>query len=71
MKKISDSKYKIDLTNLFQHIIYENLITENRTLDFYADFVGKDMFTYFFTFNKNIEVTKTLPCNDNMVEKLK
>jgi len=60
VKKISDGKYKIDLANLFQHIIYENFNSENRTLDFYADFVGKDMYTYFFTFNKNIEVTKAI-----------
>ena len=51
-----DGTYRLKLNNWFNHVIYKNLKTENRQLDFYPDFKGNDTYTYLLKFNKNIEL---------------
>lgn len=51
----------IDLKNWFYHVIYNNIDTTNRQLDFYPDFLGKDTYTYFLQFNKNAKLISTFP----------
>jgi len=47
---------KLSLQNWFNHIIYKNLDTNNRQLDFYPDFLGQDSYVYFIKFDKNIKL---------------
>ncbi len=51
----------IDLKNWFYHVIYNNIDTTNRQLDFYPDFLGKDTYTYFLQFNKNVKLISAFP----------
>lgn len=44
----------IPLKNWFKHVIDADLETENRCLDFYPDFVGKDNFNYLLQFNQPV-----------------
>ncbi|OFX61305.1 MAG: hypothetical protein A2046_15695 [Bacteroidetes bacterium GWA2_30_7] len=46
----------LDLTNFFNHIISENVNADNRQLDFYTDFVCKDMYNYIIKFDKAIQL---------------
>ncbi len=46
----------INLTNWFNHIIYSDFETEDRQLDFYPDFCGKDTYMYMIQFDKNIKL---------------
>jgi len=55
LKKNGDT-IALDMEKWFNHIIYSNLDTSNRQLDFYPDFCGKDTYTYFVQFDKNIKL---------------
>ena len=59
VKKNGDT-YTIDLKNWFNHIIYYNIDTLNRQMDFYPDFVGKDSYVYYIQFDKNIKLVTPL-----------
>lgn len=50
----ADGTAQIDMSGWFNHIIYENLETKNRQLDFYPDFTGQDTYRYYIKFNKPI-----------------
>lgn len=56
---LQDSTYALNLSGLFPFIVSQGLNEQHRTLDFYTDFLGKDMFTYVFKFNENIKVIST------------
>lgn len=56
----ADSTYVISLANLFPHIISSGLNENRRSLDFYSDFQGQDMFTYYFVFADNVEIVKNI-----------
>lgn len=46
----------LSLVNWFNHIIYKDLDSENRQLDFYPDFCGQDSYMYYLEFSKNIKL---------------
>jgi len=46
----------LDLNNFFNHVISDNINTENRQLDFYTDFVCKDMYNYIIKFDKAVQL---------------
>ncbi|MDP4268224.1 MAG: hypothetical protein Q8880_12420, partial [Bacteroidota bacterium] len=46
----------LDLKNWFNHIIYNNIDTSTRQLDFYPDFLGKDTYIYFLQFDRKIKL---------------
>lgn len=52
--------YTLDLKNWFNHIIYHNIDTLNRQMDFYPDFTGKDSYVYYIQFDKNIKLISPL-----------
>jgi len=56
VKPLADGGYEINLAGLCNHIIYENLDTANRHLDYYPDFVSQDAFKYFLKFDKPVTV---------------
>ena len=60
IKKTGENTYEIDIANWFRHVIYPNLKTTNRTLDFYPDFLGSDKYFYMLSFDKNIELIDTV-----------
>jgi hypothetical protein len=59
LKKNGDL-YTLNLKNWFNHIIYQNIDTLNRQLDFYPDFAGKDSYVYYIQFDKNIKLMTPL-----------
>jgi hypothetical protein len=59
LKKSGDT-IALDLGKWFNHIIYSDLDTSNRQLDFYPDFCGKDTYTYFIQFDKNIRLISAI-----------
>jgi hypothetical protein len=46
----------IDLANWFKHVIYPNMEIDNRSLDFYPDFQGRDTYVYFLKFDQEINL---------------
>jgi hypothetical protein len=56
LKKENDSIFEIDVANWFNHIIYPELTSENRTTDFYPDFTGSDKYFYQLSFDKEIKL---------------
>ena len=56
ISKDGNNVFHLNLKNWFNHVIYNNLSSENRALDFYPDFTGSDTYTYYVKFNKNIEI---------------
>lgn len=58
--KINDSTYSILLKNLFPHIIYSGLNESYRVLDYYPDFKGQDMFSYYIKFQNPVEIIKNI-----------
>lgn len=55
---ISNTKqgYKIDLSEFIKFVYYPKLDTSNRMSDYYADFVGSDLYSYQFQFSENIKL---------------
>jgi len=53
------NNYAIDMANWFQHVIYENMKTEERHLDFYSDFKAKDSYVYYFQFAGDVSLKST------------
>lgn len=49
----------LSLENWFNHIIYKDLDSDNRQLDFYPDFCGQDSYMYFLEFSKDIKLINT------------
>jgi len=58
LKKNGDT-ISLNLNKWFNHIIYNDLDINNRKLDFYPDFCGKDSYVYYIQFNKNIKLIST------------
>lgn len=56
--KTGDQTYSLNLSNWFNHIIYTNMDTANRVLNFYTDFLGKDSYNYYLSFDKNVHLAK-------------
>ncbi|MEI8046894.1 MAG: DUF3857 domain-containing protein [Bacteroidota bacterium] len=56
LKKENDSIFEIDIAYWFNHIIYPELTSENRTTDFYPDFTGSDKYFYQLSFDKEIKL---------------
>ncbi len=56
IKNVTEQTYTLDIKNWFNHIIYDNFNTTNRYLDFYPDFLGQDVYRYYITFDKDIEL---------------
>lgn len=50
----------LNLTNWFNHIIYNDFDTTQRQLDFYPDFCGKDSYVYFLQFDKNVHLISSI-----------
>jgi len=55
VNKNNDGASIVDLSGWFNHIIYENLSTEKRQLDFYPDFTGQDTYRYYLKFDLPIK----------------
>lgn len=55
MKQKGDT-ISIDLSNWFKHVIYPEMDTENRSLDFYPDFQMRDTYIYFLKFDKDVQL---------------
>ncbi len=53
---VEDDKFTIDLSGWFRHVIYRDLQSETRFLDFYPDFSGTDSWAYMITFNEPVEI---------------
>lgn len=45
-----------DLSNMFNHIVYQNISEANRKLDYYSDFLGQDTYVYFLKFDEDISL---------------
>jgi hypothetical protein len=56
LSKAADGSVTLSIKGWFNHIIYDHLVTENRQLDFYPDFVGQDSYRYMIKFNKPVEI---------------
>lgn len=54
--KSSGNSVTINLGGWFNHIIYDGLVTENRQLDFYPDFVGQDTYRYYIKFDRPVTI---------------
>ncbi len=63
IKPLADGGYQLNIAGLCQHIIYHDLDTTNRQLDFYSDFVSQDGFKYFIKFDKPITVVNAADFN--------
>ena len=48
--------YGIDLSNWFNHIIYEGFSASERQLDFYSDFAHRDSYHYTLSFDRDIRL---------------
>lgn len=55
LSKIGDTNV-LDLSRMFNHIIYENFKDKDRKLDFYPDFLGQDTYVYFIQFSEDITI---------------
>jgi hypothetical protein len=55
--KSTDSAYSISLQNWFPFIYEPGIRTDERYLDYYPDFQGKDIYTYELHFNKEITIS--------------
>jgi hypothetical protein len=55
-----DSTFVIHLSGLFPHITNSILNEDSRVLDYFNDFLGQDMITYVFKFNKNVEIQNNI-----------
>ncbi len=53
LEKVGD-KFELNLENWFNHIGYEHIDVNGRQQDYYTDFLGKDNYSYFIEFNKDI-----------------
>ena len=58
--RLHNEKYQLDLSNWFNHIIYQNLDTTKRVMDFYPDFMGKDTYVYMLQFSKPVKLVEPL-----------
>ena len=58
VKKTGAVTFQLDIKNWFNHITCSDIDTNLRKLDFYTDFLGQDVYTYFIKFNKNVELTE-------------
>ncbi len=52
--------FLINMESWFNHIIYNDLDTTYRQLDFYPDFCGTDSYMYYLEFDKNIKLISSL-----------
>tara|TARA_R110002049_G_scaffold298444_3_gene488168 strand:- start:1560 stop:2897 length:1338 start_codon:yes stop_codon:yes gene_type:complete len=52
-----ESNYEIDISNWFNHIIEQEVNSNDRHLDFYSDFRLKDSYVYYFQFDKDVVVS--------------
>ena len=55
VNKNNDGTAVVDLSGWFNHIIYENFVSEKRQLDFYPDFTGQDTYRYYLKFDLPIK----------------
>jgi len=60
IKKIGENQYSLNTMNWFRHIIYNDIESGSRNLNYFPDFKGKDTYSYIVTFSKNIEIVKPI-----------
>lgn len=44
----------LDLSHMFNHIVYQDIDVDNRKLDYYSDFLCQDSYVYFLKFDEDI-----------------
>lgn len=57
LKTIGDTIH-LDLSNMFNHIIDEDLSIEDRQLNYFPDFLGQDTYVYYLKFDEDVKLIK-------------
>ncbi len=53
---LSNDTISLDVSNWFNHIIYQNFEIKNRQLDFYPDFANRDTYSYIIKFDEDVKM---------------
>jgi hypothetical protein len=56
IKKNKDTTYTLDLSNWFNHVIYEGFSAKGRQMAFHPDFKGLDVYRYSIRFDKDVQL---------------